>query len=109
MGSLNIKWISVLLTAFFLLMACQEDTSLQGLGQAYQAHKDYSSLKAALEALPPQPDTALLRSVLGPPIDMGFDYRYLIDSTGPEGCVVGAVFHLEDGYSDQRWIGQICE
>jgi hypothetical protein len=41
---------------------------------------------------------------------MGFDLRYLLDSVGPNDCVVGAVFHYDDqGRIDQKWIGEICE
>ena len=41
---------------------------------------------------------------------MGFDYRYLIDSVGPKGCVMGAVFHIdENGKIDQKWLDEICE
>ena len=41
---------------------------------------------------------------------MGFDYRYLVDSTGENGCVIGAVFHIgEEGKIDQKWVDEICE
>lgn len=99
-------WIMALLLG---LVACQETDPLQQLGQAFQERQDYGSLKAVLDAMPAEPDTALIKQLLGEPIDMGFDYRYLIDSLGPDSCVIGAVFHLEEGRSDNRWIGQICE
>lgn len=55
-------------------------------------------------------DTSYVKSILGEPIDMGFDYRYTVDSIGPNGCTVGAVFHIgEDGRIDQKWIDEICE
>ncbi len=55
-------------------------------------------------------DTSYVKAILGEPIDMGFDYKYLIDSTGPKGCAVGAVFHInENGNIDQKWIDEICE
>ena len=55
-------------------------------------------------------DTAYVKKILGKPIDMGFDYRYLIDSTGVKGCPIGAVFHIsETGKIDQKWIDEICE
>ena len=79
-------------------------------GQHYQKHKDYNSLNKVVELMPLEADTSYVKSVLGTPIDMGFDYRYLIDSTGVNGCVIGAVFHLNDnGKIDQKWVGEICE
>ena len=55
-------------------------------------------------------DTAMIRKILGDPIDMGFDFRYLTEKTGENGCVIGAVFHIDaTGKVDDRWIGEICE
>lgn len=72
--------------------------------------QDYISLKTVMEGLETGVDKSRLQELLGEPIDMGFDYRYLLDSTGPEGCVVGAVFHLDsEGKVDDKWIGEICE
>ena len=33
--------------------------------------------------MPEHADTSFVKNILGVPIDMGFDYRYLIDSVGP--------------------------
>lgn len=91
-----------------LLIACQSE--LEKLGQAYQQTQDYGSLSKAVDLIELGSDTAFVRSILGEPIDMGFDFRYLIDSTGPNGCVIGAVFHIDDnGKVDQKWIDEICE
>ena len=79
-------------------------------GQHYQKHQDFQSLKAVLDHLPKDADTSTVQSILGEPIDMGFDYRYLLDSMGPNGCVIGAVFHIQEGGKiGDKWIGEICE
>lgn len=55
-------------------------------------------------------DTMYVKNILGEPIDMGFDYRYLVDSIGRNGCIIGAVFHINEfGKIDQEWIDEICE
>jgi hypothetical protein len=79
-------------------------------GLHYQEHQDYFSLNQVVELMTEKADTAYVRSILGEPIDMGFDYRYLVDSVSPENCAVGAVFHIdEEGSIDDRWTGDICE
>ncbi len=93
-----------------LLLSCGTSHQLKQLGKHYQAHEDYKSLVKIVELLPSDADTALVKSLLGEPIDMGFDYRYLIDSTGEKGCVIGAVFHIDElGKIDQKWVDEICE
>ena len=63
------------------------------------------------ELLPLASDTAYIKTMLGEPIDMAHDYRYLLDSIGPDGCVIGVVFHISytNGKIDNKWIGGICE
>lgn len=79
-------------------------------GKNYQQDQDYASLAKVLEQLELGTDTSIVRQILGEPIDMGFDYRYLLDSVGPKGCVVGAVFHIDErGKIDQKWLDEICE
>lgn len=79
-------------------------------GKHYQSDQDYTSLAKVVELLELGTDTSTLRQILGEPIDMGFDYRYLLDSVGPQDCVVGAVFHIdENGKIDQKWLDEICE
>lgn len=91
-------------------MTCKRQPELVKLGKHYQKKQDYASLNKAMNLIPLGADTSLLRKTLGKPIDMGFDYRYLIDSTGPTGCVVGAVFHYNgEGKIDQKWLDEICE
>jgi len=93
-----------------LFMSCAPGKSVFNSGRHYQQHQDYTSLQQVVNKIKLGADTALVRSVLGEPIDMGFDYRYLIDSTGPNGCTIGAVFHIDEaGKIDQKWIGEICE
>jgi len=55
-------------------------------------------------------DTSYVKSILGEAINMGFEYRYTVDSTSPNGCSVGAVFHFgSKGIIDTSWVGDICE
>ena len=90
------------------LMACH--TPLRQAGRLYQKELDPAALQYVVDHLPTGADTATLRRLLGPGIDMGFDWRYLIDSIGEQGCMVGAVFHLDEaGRVDQQWLGEICE
>ncbi|HMQ46982.1 MAG TPA: hypothetical protein PKA00_08065 [Saprospiraceae bacterium] len=99
----------LLLLMPFLLVGCQA-TKIQNHGQHYQQHKDYDSLNKVVQLISLGADTSYVRQILGSPIDMGFDFRYLIDSIGPNGCVIGAVFHIDDqGKIDQKWIDEICE
>ena len=93
-----------------VLCSCSTGDDLTAYGQAYQETGAFAPLQKVVELLPPGSDTARVKALLGQPIDMGFDYRYLVDSTGPNGCVVGAVFHIdENGQIDQQWTGEICE
>ena len=99
--------IIAILGLMMMLFAC---SSLQRYGNHYQKHQDYASLQKVVDLLPANADTTLLQKLLGEPIDIGFDYRYLLDSAGPNDCVLGAVFHLdENGRVDQKWLDEICE
>ena len=94
----------------FYLIACHIPAALEKHGQHYQKNKDFHSLSKVVELVQLQVDTSVIRDLLGVPIDMGFDFRYLIDSIGPNGCVIGAVFHIDEwGKIDQKWIDEICE
>lgn len=92
------------------MFGCVSTPTIEDYGQHYQKHHDHASLLKVVELLPADADTAFVKAILGEPIDMGFDYRYLIDSTGAKGCVVGAVFHIgEAGIINQKWLDEICE
>jgi hypothetical protein len=94
------------------LTACTpaSDESLPEKGTAYQQTQSLEALQYVVDNLPAGSDTSFVKAILGEPIDMGFDYRYLVDSIGPNGCVMGAVFHIDDqGMIDQKWTGEICE
>ncbi len=94
----------------FFLIACPQQSEIERLGKHYQKQNDFYSLNRVVELMPMDADTAYVRAILGEPIDMGFDFRYLIDSTGQNGCVMGAVFHInEAGKIDQKWLDEICE
>jgi hypothetical protein len=102
--------IQLLFIICFALSSCKTETEVQKYARHYQTHKDYESLNKVLSFIELGSDTALVRQILGEPIDMGFDFRYLIDSTGPQGCAMGAVFHIDDaGKIDQKWLDEICE
>lgn len=96
------------LITLFILLGCQSD--LQKYGQQYQKSGNLESLEKTVALLQTETDTAVLRKILGEPIDMGFDFRYLTEKTGENDCVIGAVFHIDEyGKIDDRWIGEICE
>ncbi|MTB50725.1 hypothetical protein [Lewinella sp. W8] len=99
------------LTGLLGILACGPKPSpLEQRAAHYREHQDFASLDAVVRLLPDTASTTYLKSLLGEPIDMGFDYRYLVDSTGENNCAVGAVFHLDDeGGFDQQWTGEICE
>ncbi|MCR9286449.1 MAG: hypothetical protein NXI23_03560 [Bacteroidetes bacterium] len=106
---MKIRSICFLLFAF-MFSACQQQTEIEKLGKHYQQNKDYQSLNRVVELMELNVDTSYVKDILGEPIDMGFDYRYLIDSTGQKGCVIGAVFHINgEGKIDQKWVDEICE
>ena len=103
------KFIAITLV-LVLCLGCQSLSEIQKHGQHYQKHQDYTSLSKVVELTPMDADTSYVKEILGEPINMGFDFRYLIDSIGPNGCVIGAVFHINDqGKIDQKWIDEICE
>ena len=102
------KYFPLLLVVLLALFSCQSD--LQKFGKEYQKKGDLQSLEKAMVLLQTETDTANVRKILGEPIDMGFDFRYLTEKTGENDCVIGAVFHIDEfGKIDDRWIGEICE
>lgn len=106
---LKIKILFSLLTLCILTFSCPRD-QIYYYGKNYQREQDSASLAKVVELLKLGSDTSIVREILGEPINMGFDYRYLLDSVGPNGCVVGAVFHIDDqGKIDQKWLDEICE
>ena len=102
----NIKYL-----CFFALAAsCTSKTEIVKYGQHYQKYNDYKSLSEAVKLMPADITTKGVKRILGEPIDNGFDYRYLIDSTGVNNCPVGAVFNIDQkGKITNRWIDEICE
>lgn len=90
------------------LISCQ--TEIEKYGQQYQEQGDFKNLQKVMNLLDNDLDTAYIKKILGEPIDMGFDYRYLTEKSGENGCVIGAVFHIDEaGKIDDKWIGEICE
>jgi len=95
---------------FLLFASCTSNSSIIDVGKHYQQNSDSKSLTKVVDLMPANADTSYVKSILGEPIDMGFEYRYTVDSTSPNGCSVGAVFHISDkGKIDTSWIGEICE
>ncbi|MFK7774533.1 MAG: hypothetical protein AB8F94_20490 [Saprospiraceae bacterium] len=93
-----------------IVSSCQNRTELENIGQHYQKNNDYKSLQKVAELIDLDVDTLFVKNILGEPINMGFDYRYLVDSVGENGCVIGAVFHINEfGKIDQKWVDEICE
>lgn len=101
---------ALLLLLLIWCAGCAGSNDLIRSGKHYQEYQDLHSLQKAVDLIELGADTAQVQAILGEPIDMGFDYRYLVDSVGPNGCVIGAVFHIDDlGKIDQKWIDEICE
>jgi len=104
------KFFCVSIIALCAAIGCTHEKTMQDHGLAYQQHGSIRSLRKVVALLPPLSDTSFVRELLGAPIDMGFDYRYLVDSKTKNGCPVGAVFHINgQGKIDQQWVGKICE
>ena len=105
-----VRTIVFLFLCILFSFACDQMPSIEEYGRHYQKHNDYESLSKVVELLKLETDTSYVKAILGEPLDMGFDYRYLIDSVGPKNCVIGAVFHIDGkGKIDQKWIDEICE
>lgn len=97
---------------FFLifLSSCAPKEAVFVHGQQYQKNKDFKSLVKAIDLMPKDITTQQVKKILGEPIDNGFDYRYLVDSTGVNNCNVGAVFSIDlQGKITHRWVDEICE
>ena len=93
-----------------LFAGCGQKNNLWQYGKHYQKHQDFKSLQKVVGLLPENIDTAEVKKILGEPISMGFDFRYTVDSTGVNGCAVGAVFHIDEkGKISNKWTGEICE
>lgn len=104
------KTTKYLLLALLLSFSCSQKAGIEEYGKHYQSHNDYKSLSKVVELMDLGVDTVYVKSILGKPTSMGFDFRYLIDSVGPNGCAIGAVFHInEKGKIDQKWLDEICE
>lgn len=102
------SWFLSIGLLFFL--SCSSTTEIEKYGSHYQEHQDYFSLQKVVELMALGVDKNYVSTILGEPIDMGFDYRYLVDSIGQNGCVIGAVFHIDETDKvDQKWIDEICE
>ncbi len=107
---MNRTFVLLMVTVIYTACTPASNDSLAEQGSAYQMTQSFEALQYVVDNLPEGSDTSFVKAILGEPIDMGFDYRYLVDSIGPNGCAVGAVFHIDDrGMIDQKWTGEICE
>jgi hypothetical protein len=101
-----IKYVFVLA----LSSGCAPKEAVFIYGKQYQKNKDFKSLVKAVDLMPKDITTQQVKKILGEPIDNGFDYRYLVDSTGVNNCTIGAVFNIDlQGKITGRWIDEICE
>jgi hypothetical protein len=101
-----IKYVFVLA----LFTGCAPKEAVFVHGKQYQKNKDFKSLVKAVNLMPKDITTQQVKKILGEPIDNGFDYRYLVDSTGVNNCTIGAVFSIDlQGKITKRWIDEICE
>jgi hypothetical protein len=99
---------TLLILAF--LFGCKPKNDIASNGQHYQRHQDYNSLKKVVDLLPMDSDTLLVKKILGEPNNMGFEYRYTVDSTGENGCTIGAVLKINNkGKITGKWLDEICE
>lgn len=93
-----------------IIASCRSEKDMMKWGNHYQKYNDYNSLNKALQLMPTHITTAQVKVILGEPIDNGFDYRYMVDSTGVNHCPVGAVFNIDSaGKITHWWIDEICE
>ncbi len=89
------KLIMTLGVCVLMLAACATETEAERYGKEYQQNKSLESLQRATAFIEVGADTTYVKSILGQPIDMGFDYRYLTDSLGESGSQIGAVFGID--------------
>ncbi|MGE0076920.1 MAG: hypothetical protein AB7S48_03580 [Bacteroidales bacterium] len=102
------KIITPICLTIILLSSCQGE--VKKYGKSYQQNGDIESLEKALSLIEIGCDTSYIKQILGEPIDFGFDYRYLTDSIGENGCSVGAVFGIDScGKISSKYILEICE
>lgn len=97
-----------LLVGLVPFFSCQEP--IEKHAAHYREHQDAASLQEVVKLFPQEADTSDVRTLLGEPIDFGFDYRYMTEEVSENNCAVGAVFHIdEEGKVDDFWYGEICE
>ena len=102
----NIKYLFI----FAVITSCAPKPEIVKYGQHYQKYNDFKSLSEAVKLMPADITPKEVKRILGEPIDNGFDYRFLVDSTGVNKCPVGAVFNIDQkGKITDRWIDEICE
>jgi len=101
------KYLPFIIVSLFIFSCLPP---IQKYGKHYQKHGDVISLEKAIDLIPVGSEKTYIQEILGEPIDFGFDYRYLTDSIGENGCPIGAVFGLdEEGKVSWKSVFEICE
>ena len=110
-GMLNyfsIRKLIFVCVSFILIFASR--SKVERYGENYKQNKDIKSLERAVELIEVGCDTSYLKQILGEPINFGFDYRYLTNTKGENGCPMGAVFWIDSlGTVSSQGILEICE
>jgi hypothetical protein len=96
-------------TALFVVLAIIMISPIEKYGKHYKRYHDFESLSKVVELMGPEADTNYVKKILGVPIDMGFEYRYLTDSISENKCPVGAAFHLNKGKISNKFMTPFCE
>lgn len=102
------KNLLIIGSIIFAIPSCQNNIEKHGL--QYQKTGNIESLEKVVELIDIGTDTSEIKKILGEPIDFGFDYRYLTNKIGENGCPVGAVFGIDSsGKISSKSIFEICE
>ncbi len=99
----------LIVCATFALLCCSSN-NIERYVKHYKQNNDIESLESVLDLIEVGCDTSYLRKILGEPINFGFDYRYITDTEGENGCPMGAVFWIDSlGKVSSKGILEICE
>ncbi len=105
--------LTILIVAFILLIHQKEATAQSEIeynAEKYKQEKEVKYLEKVVALLPADVDTSYVKALLGEPINMDFDYRYITEERGKNGCIIGAVLHYNaNGKIEEKWVGEICE
>lgn len=101
---------NLLIVCATLTLLSSSCNNIEKYGRHYKQNRDIKSLENAVALIEIGWDTSCVRQILGEPIDFGFDYRYLSNTKGENGCPMGAVFNIDScGKISSKNIIEICE